>query len=55
MLSDAIEPRDLTVPQGVLNATGYSGEEGEGGLDGLIEKIYLVWADDVVLWRHTGE
>ena len=43
------------VPPGVLNATGYFQATMDDVLDGYIEKICLVWVDDIMIWGETPE
>ena len=40
--------------QGVLNATAYFQAVMQEVLEGLINKICLVWVDDVVIWGRSG-
>ena len=43
------------VPPRVLNATGYFQASMGDVLDWYIDKICLVWVDDIVIWRDTLE
>ena len=43
------------VPPGVLNATGYFQATTGDVLEGYIDKICLVWVDDIVIWGKTPE
>lgn len=37
-------------PQGALKATAYSLRMMRNQLDGVVERLYLKWVDNVVLW-----
>ena len=54
-----ITPEGLFTPcrvsPGVLNATGYFQATMDDVLDGYIEKICLVWVDDIMIWGETPE
>ena len=43
------------VPLGVLNATGYFQATIGDAVEGYIDKICLVWVDDIVIWDGTPE
>ena len=43
------------VPPGVLKATGYFQATMGDVLGGYIDKICLLWADDIVIWGETPE
>ena len=43
------------VPPGGLNATGYFQATMGDVLDGYIDKICLVWVDDIVIWGKAPE
>ena len=54
-----VTPEGLFTPRrvlpGVLNATGYFQATMDDVLDGYIEKICLVWVDDIMIWGETPE
>ena len=43
------------VPPGLLNATGYFQGTMGGVLEGYIDKICLLWVDDIVIWGEAPE